>query len=58
MDIDRHDLLRQGSATMFGLAAGLLPCKRFGAIRKRRSWTGCMNKDSDNLIFEFSTVPL
>ncbi len=32
MDIGRRDFLRHGSAAVFGLAAGLLPCERAGAI--------------------------
>ena len=43
MDIGRRDFLRHGSAAVFGLAAGLLPCERAGAIRKRRRLTRCMN---------------
>lgn len=32
MDIGRRNFLRRGSAAVFGLAAGLLPCERAGAI--------------------------
>lgn len=35
MDIGRRDFLQHGSAAVFGLAAGLLPCERAVATGER-----------------------